>query len=135
MFDILIRNGTVYTGAGDAGEKLDVAVSGDTIAALGHFEAEQAEQVVDAAGMAVAPGFIDVHSHSDLSILANPLAQSKLLQGVTTEIAGNCGISAAPLHREIVGELIESLQEPLLPEAKWILSRTISISLQIKAHR
>ena len=119
MFDILIKNGTVYAGGGGAGEKLDIAVSGDTIAALGHFEGDQAEQVVDAAGMAVAPGFIDVHSHSDLSILANPLAQSKLFQGVTTEIAGNCGISAAPLHREIVGELIESLQEPLLPEAKW----------------
>jgi N-acyl-D-amino-acid deacylase len=119
VFNILIQNGTVYTGAGGAGEKLDIAVSGDAIAALGHFEPQQAEHVVDAAGMAVAPGFIDVHSHSDLSILANPLAESKVFQGVTTEIAGNCGISAAPLHREIVGELIESLEEPLLPEAKW----------------
>jgi len=119
VFDVLVKNGTVYAGAGGAGEKLDIAVSGATIAALGHFEEEQAEQVVDATGMAVAPGFIDVHSHSDVSILAHPLAQSKVLQGVTTEIVGNCGLSAAPFHEETVGELIEGVDESLLPELEW----------------
>ncbi len=119
MFDVLIKNGTLYNGAGDGGEKLDVAVSGDSIAGIGHFEPDQAVHVVDATGMAVAPGFIDVHSHSDLSIFANPLAESKLFQGVTTEIIGNCGLSAAPFRPEIVGELIENVDDSCLPEAKW----------------
>jgi N-acyl-D-amino-acid deacylase len=119
VFDILIKNGTVYSGAGGDGERLDVAIAGDAIAAMGRFEAAQAAHVVDATGMAVAPGFIDVHSHSDLSILASPLAQSKVHQGVTTEIVGNCGLSAAPFHEETVGELIEGVDESLLPEPEW----------------
>ena len=102
MFDILIKNGTLYDGAGGRGEKLDIGISGDTIGSIGRIEGDQAERVIDAAGMAVTPGFIDCHSHSDLTVMVEPLADSKLRQGVTTEIVGNCGTSAAPFHPHIL---------------------------------
>ena len=119
MFDILIKNGTLYDGAGRRGERLDIGISGDTIAAIGHFSAEQAQRVIDASGMAVTPGFIDSHSHSDLTAIADPLADSKLRQGVTTEIVGNCGTSAAPFHEEIFGGFMADFQDGLMDKPSW----------------
>jgi len=95
--DILIKGGTVYDGSLADPSVKDIAVSGDTIAALGTFHVNEADMVIDAEGLAVAPGFIDTHAHSDFTILADPRAQGKVSQGVTTEINGNCGMSAAPL--------------------------------------
>jgi N-acyl-D-amino-acid deacylase len=96
-FDILIRNGLVCDGTGAPAWTGDVAISGDRIAAVGHLDGACAAQVVDAAGLVVAPGFIDAHSHSDTYLLLEPDAPSKISQGVTTEICGQCGASAAPL--------------------------------------
>jgi N-acyl-D-amino-acid deacylase len=94
--DILIENGTVIDGTGAAGRPAGVAVKGDRIAAVGDLSGWQSQLVLDASGLVVAPGFIDMHTHSDLSLLINSRAESKLRQGVTTEVLGQCGFSPAP---------------------------------------
>ena len=96
-FDLLIRNGLVVDGTGGPARRADVAVSGDRIAAAGDLRGARAEQEVDAAGRAVAPGFIDVHTHDDRALLSNPTMDCKVSQGVTTVVVGNCGVSLAPL--------------------------------------
>ena len=96
-FDILIRNGLVLDGTGAPGRRADVGMRGDCIAAIGDLAAATATQIVDATGRVVCPGFIDAHSHSDAFLLIEPDAPSKVSQGVTTEVVGQCGASAAPL--------------------------------------
>ena len=98
MYDLLVKNGRIHDGTGSASYAADIGVVGDEIAAIGRLEGE-AVRTIDAAGLAVAPGFIDLHSHSDASFLMDPTAQSKVRQGVTLELVGNCGYSfCAPLH-------------------------------------
>ena len=96
-FDLVIRGGTVVDGTGAPVYAADVALNGDAIAAVGSIPADQGRRVLDAAGLHVCPGFVDIHSHSDGAILQYPTADSRVRQGVTTELAGNCGSSAAPL--------------------------------------
>lgn len=96
-FDLVIRGGTVIDGTGAPAYAADVALNGDAIAAVGSIAAEQGRRVLDATGLHVCPGFVDIHTHSDGSILQYPTADSRVRQGVTTELAGNCGSSAAPL--------------------------------------
>ncbi len=101
--DVIIRNGTVVDGTGAEPIRADVAIEGDKIAAIESIPAEaEAKSVIDAAGCLVTPGFIDVHSHSDANVLACPTCDSKIHQGVTTEIIGNCGFSAFPLRGEML---------------------------------
>jgi N-acyl-D-amino-acid deacylase len=95
--DILIRGGTLIDGSGRPGEICDIAVRDGRIAALGSSLAEGAGKVIDAEGLAVAPGFIDIKTHSDFTLPINPKAESKVRQGVTTEIIGHCGFSVAPV--------------------------------------
>ena len=95
--DVVFRNATVIDGSGAPRREADVAVRGDRIAALGRLEGWRAETVIDASGRVLAPGFIDVHTHDDRLLLADPHMTPKLSQGVTTVIGGNCGISLAPL--------------------------------------
>jgi N-acyl-D-amino-acid deacylase len=96
-FDVVVRGGTVLDGTGAPAFRADVGLVGDTIAALGEIAPEQGRRVIDAAGLHVAPGFIDIHTHSDPDVLVYPTADSRVRQGVTTELAGHCGGSAAPL--------------------------------------
>ena len=96
MFDLLINGGEVLDGSGAPARRADVAISGERIAAIGDLSGAEARKIVSAAGCCVCPGFIDVHSHSDTFILLEPAAPSKIFQGVTTEIVGNCGASTAP---------------------------------------
>jgi len=119
VFDILIKNGTLYDGAGGRGEKLDIGITGDTIASIGRIEQDQAARVIDATGMAVTPGFIDCHSHSDLTVMVEPLADSKLRQSVTTEIVGNCGTSAAPFHPDILSGFMSEYTDKLASKPLW----------------
>lgn len=102
MLDILIRNGTVVDGSGEPGEKSIVGISEGRIVAVGGDAEMQAGQIVDAAGLVVAPGFIDVHSHSDFACLLHPVGVSSISQGITTEIVGNCGYSPAPYRKEML---------------------------------
>jgi N-acyl-D-amino-acid deacylase len=95
-FDVVIRRATVYDGTGGPGFVADVGISGDRIAAIGDIAAEQAKRAVEGSNLSLAPGFVDIHTHSDGDILEYPGAESRILQGVTTEVTGNCGSSAAP---------------------------------------
>lgn len=95
--DVIIRNGRVVDGSGAPWVRADVGIEGERIAAIGNLRHAQATREIDAGGKIVAPGFIDCHSHSDWSLLANRGADSSLMQGVTTEIVGNCGLSYAPV--------------------------------------
>ena len=96
-YDLLIRGGTVYDGSGARGELLDVAVQGDRVVRLGRVaEDATAAEVIDATGLAVAPGFIDVHAHDDTLVLVEPEMTGKVMQGVTTVINGNCGAGVVP---------------------------------------
>jgi N-acyl-D-amino-acid deacylase len=98
MFDLLIKNGEVIDGTGQPRFKADLAVQGDKIAAIdSEIPAERARKVIDVAGHCVCPGFIDIHSHTDCSLFVNPRSESKIRQGVTTDISGNCGMSPCPI--------------------------------------
>ncbi|MEI6971348.1 MAG: D-aminoacylase [bacterium] len=97
MLDLLIRNGQVLDGTGSPAIRVDVGIAGDSITEVGDLSSAEARSTIDAAGKMVCPGFIDAHSHSDGYILVQPTADSKICQGITTEITGNCGASAAPL--------------------------------------
>ena len=109
-FDVVIRNGTVYDGTGSPGVAADVAIAGDTIARIGQVdEADIAEAgtVIDAAGMAVAPGFINMLSHSYMSILSDPRSMSELKQGVTTQFMGE-GWSMGPVVESSKSQLAQA---------------------------
>jgi len=95
IYDVVIRGGTVYDGSGAPGVRADVALRGDRIVALG-TNVEHGVRELPATGLAVAPGFIDVHSHDDLAVLLDPEMSCKVMQGVTTDIVGNCGSGVAP---------------------------------------
>ncbi|HET9506411.1 MAG TPA: amidohydrolase family protein, partial [Gaiellaceae bacterium] len=98
MLDVLIRNGWVADGTGSPPFLGDVAIEGGRITDVGRLgEGATATRAIDATGKIVCPGFVDPHSHSDFSVLANPTAESTIRQGVTTEVVGNCGWSYAPV--------------------------------------
>ncbi len=122
--DIVIRGGTVYDGTGSAPVRADITVAGGRITAVvprapdapptptptpTPTPSPSGARVLDATNLAVAPGFIDLHTHSDLSVLLDGRAQSKVRQGVTTEVIGNCGFSAFPVAPGRRRELVELL--------------------------
>ncbi|WP_428492778.1 N-acyl-D-amino-acid deacylase family protein [Rhodopila sp.] len=97
--DLIIRNATVFDGLGNPRTTADVGVTGDRIAAVGDLGGTAADREVDAAGMALAPGFIDAHTHDDRAVLCGPECMlCKMSQGVTTVVVGNCGISLSPVR-------------------------------------
>ncbi|MDF7806881.1 D-aminoacylase [Pontiellaceae bacterium B12219] len=97
-FDIKITNGAVYDGTPENVKHCDIGINDGVVTKMGELSASEAKKTVDAAGLTVCPGFIDAHSHSDTYLLLEPGAASKVYQGITTEICGNCGASAAPLN-------------------------------------
>ena len=105
MFDITIQGGTIYDGRGGEPCPADVGITGEKIAALNEG-LEGGKRTIDASGKIICPGFVDIHSHSDFSVVINPNLESKIRQGVTTELVGNCGFSACPIldqqHRAVV---------------------------------
>ncbi|MBD3205246.1 amidohydrolase family protein, partial [Candidatus Bathyarchaeota archaeon] len=99
-YDLLIKNGRIIDGSGNPWYKADVGVIGDKIENIGDLDGDS-DLVIDAKGLILSPGFIDIHSHSDIPILVDYHAHSKIRQGVTTEIIGNCGNSAAPMNNRV----------------------------------
>jgi N-acyl-D-amino-acid deacylase len=97
-FDLLLRRGTVVDGSGRAGFQADVGIYRDRIGAVGDLSGSSAREEIDASGRVLAPGFIDAHTHSDLTVLVNGRAESKVHQGVTTEVTGNCSFSPYPVR-------------------------------------
>lgn len=117
MLDYLLKNGTVVDGSGSEPFIANIGIKGDVIACLGSEDAS-ALQVLDAEGLVVSPGFIDSHSHSEYTLLADGRAEGKVFQGITTEINGNCGFSAAPLYGEAL-EHRETLCKELGIKERW----------------
>lgn len=117
MYDLLFTGAKVVDGTGNPWFWADVAIQGDKVVAVGKVEG-RARREVEAAGRLLTPGFIDAHSHSDASLLVDPAAESKVRQGVTTEVIGNCGFSLAPLT-EVARHLIAREVQELEVELGW----------------
>ena len=102
MYDLVITGGRIVDGSGGPWFAADVAIVGGRIAALGRLGSAEARVRIDAAGLVVTPGFVDFHAHSDVTLLVDPRAESAVRQGITTQVVGNCGFSAAPVRAEDV---------------------------------
>ncbi|HKA40529.1 MAG TPA: D-aminoacylase [Burkholderiales bacterium] len=122
--DIVIRGGQVIDGSGAPARSADVSISGGRISAIEERCTGKARREIDATGQVVAPGFIDIHTHSDFTLPLNPRAESKIRQGVTTEVLGNCGFSAAPA---LPGR-VEMLRDYLGASAPWLAFRETSFA-------
>jgi len=114
--NVLIKNARLIDGTGASMRDADVAVNGDRIAAIGALADWTADETIDAHGQVVAPGFIDVHTHDDLEVINDRGLESKVSQGVTTVVVGNCGVSLAPLRP---GTELSTLFKLLGPEAEF----------------
>tara|TARA_B000000460_G_scaffold74386_2_gene51467 strand:+ start:26 stop:1645 length:1620 start_codon:yes stop_codon:yes gene_type:complete len=109
QFDTLIINGKIVDGSGKSAFKADVGILNQKIAAIGSLKSSEAKKVINAENLIVSPGFIDMHTHSDISLINDPYGESKAHQGVTTEVTGNCSYSPFPcgkmgpkgLHKEL----------------------------------
>ena len=97
MYDLLFKNAHLVDGSGSPWRLADLAVKDGKIVAIGALSKETAKETINCTGLVLAPGFIDIHSHSDFGLFDYGLNESRVLQGVTTEIGGNCGITAAPV--------------------------------------
>jgi len=106
LLDILIINGTVYDGLGGIPYKKNIGIKGDRIEIITPNE-PPAHKLIDAVDLAVSPGFIDIHSHTDFTISDNPKAESKVMQGITTEVVGMCGFSPAPVNDNYFADLMD----------------------------
>lgn len=129
-YDVLIRGGKVVDGTGAAALQADVAIADGKIAAVeADIEPGQARRTIDAEGLVVAPGFIDIKTHSDFTLPINPDATSKVRQGVTTEIIGHCGFSIAP----VLEGKVDLLRDYLSPSAPWITYKETSFRQYLDA--
>jgi len=108
-FDLLISNAIIVDGTGTPGYPGDIGVSADRIVQIGHLDSAKADVKIDAGGKAAAPGFIDAHTHDDRLLLSAPDMAPKVSQGVTTVVAGNCGISLAPSPDRFAGAVTPPL--------------------------
>lgn len=114
MLDIKIINGKIIDGTGDKAFPGDVGIIGERIAAVGDLRDKESREVIDAEGKLVCPGFIDMHSHSDLSIVYDHHANARIYNGVTTEVIGNCGIGVAPVNPDKRKLLVDYLGTRLI---------------------
>lgn len=118
-FDLLLIGGLLYDGSGQPGLRSDLGVKDGRITAFGDLRGRKARRTLEVTGLAVAPGFIDFHSHSDEELLLGGEAQSKIRQGVTTEILGQDGDSLAPLNEKMRAELHEDLSQRFGLAVDW----------------
>jgi len=114
-YDLAITNGKLVEGTGNPWFKGDVAIKGERIVKVGKVDPSSAKRAIDASGKIVSPGFIDVHSHSDFSLIFDPRAESTIRQGITTLVVGQCGMSLAPINRKFEN-LLRRYASPFLPD-------------------
>lgn len=127
MFDIIIHNGTIVDGSGQKAYPADIGIENGRITEISPGLEAESREIIDADGNMVSPGFIDMHSHSDFTLLVHPEAESKIRQGVTTELVGNCGGSPAPVPDERFDDFMQYMiglgglyQKVIAPEDwKW----------------
>ena len=106
MYSVIIYGGKIVDGTGGVAYKSDIAIKDGKIVAIEQdLKNCQADLKINADGLVVAPGFIDMHSHTDASVFRNPLAESKIMQGITSDVTGNCGIGAFPVVENKAAEL------------------------------
>ena len=96
MFDVLLINGKIVDGTGRSAYQSDLGIKDGKISSIGDLSAASSEKTIDVKGLVVSPGFIDIHTHSDMTHLVDPRAESQIRQGITTEVIGQCGYSLAP---------------------------------------
>ena len=113
MFDLAIRNGTVIDGSGSAGKVCDVGIKGDRIVAVG-ADIGEAREEIDAEGLLVTPGWVDVHTHYDGQVTWDPMLTPSSWNGVTTVVMGNCGVGFAPVvpgKEDYLIQLMEGVED------------------------
>lgn len=122
MFDLVIKNGEVIDGTGKQPFKTDIGIKNGHIAAIAPLH-QQGYPTIDAQGLVVCPGFVDIHSHSDFTLFVNRRGESKIRQGITTEVVGNCGFTAAPVTQEHFYDLLQYLANTVIlsneEKKKW----------------
>ncbi|GIS30465.1 MAG: hypothetical protein Ct9H90mP2_08480 [Dehalococcoidia bacterium] len=109
MLDLIIKNGTVIDGTNKPNFKSDIGIKNSVIKEIGILDNVPAKKIIDASNLVVAPGFIDIHTHSDISVINDPYNESKIFQGVTTEVTGNCSYSPFPSGNDDPNTLKEEL--------------------------
>jgi N-acyl-D-amino-acid deacylase len=121
MFDIIIKNARVVDGSGSPWYKADVALMGGKINIIGNLNGVPAKKVIDVGGKVLSPGFIDPHSHADMTAAAVNNADNKITQGVTTDVAGMCGLSPAPINKDNLMHLKQYLSPFMAKglDTKW----------------
>ena len=118
-FDILISGGEIIDGTGRKGFIADIGIKNGTIAAIGNLTGSDAEVKIDGRGLKVVPGFIDIHSHTDVDLILNPKAESKIRQGVTTEITGQDGFSWGPLGGPELEKTLSDFKDEYNEDINW----------------
>jgi N-acyl-D-amino-acid deacylase len=118
-FDILIKGGTILNGSGQSGFIADLGIKDGIISAIGNLNESEAAHIINANGLHVAPGFIDFHSHTDAGLIINPKAESKIRQGVTTEICGQDGSSWAPVGGPDLQRTLDAFKKNYFEELTW----------------
>lgn len=118
-FDLIIHGGTIIDGSGQPGRRVDLGVHGDRVAAVGDLPTAAVAQTLDATGLVVAPGFVDIHTHSDYSLLLDARGESKVRQGVTTEVIGNCSYTPYPARPEDVPALMATMSGLGADDLAW----------------
>lgn len=119
QFDVIIKNGKIADGTGSILFKADVGFNGDKIEAIGDLSSSSANLIIDAEEQIVSPGFIDIHTHTDTELIVNPKGESKIRQGVTTEVSGNCGSSPFPYTDEDFETIRESFKKRYDEDINW----------------
>jgi len=119
MFDIIIKNSKLFGLEKNATAKSDIGITDGIISAIGNLDGKDAKKVIDGEGLYTMPGFVDVHSHSDYYLFIDPDAGGKVMQGITTDIGGNCGYSSAPIGGDILKVRAEAYKEQFGLELDW----------------
>lgn len=118
--DLVIKGGHIFDGSGNSAFEADIGISGNLIKEIGKISSSRAKSVLEAKGLVVCPGFIDVHDHTDIELLVNPKAESSIRQGITTLVSGNCGSSPFPIAEEEYEEMKGNLKEQYQLDLDWV---------------